>query len=209
MPVLVAASDVESITGLFSRHPALKHPLVLGAVGVMLLGATVAVLTHCAKPSNTSDTGNNFPPPPCSAPPFEETCPQYSEGLRGDFNGDGRQDLIHLCCPDYANVWFGQADGSFVEGHLLQHGSGYPMQTGTWLVGASTARGAATSSTCVVRTTRTFGSGSPTVRSHRALHSDDARRGRRTGSRSRCAGTRSRSAPAARAWPRWACAPRR
>lgn len=85
-----------------------------------------------APPSNSIGAQ---PPSPCSAPPFAETCPQYSEGIAGDFNGDGHQDLVHLCCTDHADIWFGQPDGSFLLGTPFRPVPGYDMQRGTWLVG--------------------------------------------------------------------------
>lgn len=115
------------------RYPALKHPALWGTVAVVVaLGAVVAVL----RLTTPSTTGGSAPPPQaCSVPPYAESCPQYSEGLPGDFTGDGRQDLLHLCCKDYANVWLGQPDGSFRRGPPFQPGIGYDMQRGTWLVG--------------------------------------------------------------------------
>jgi hypothetical protein len=68
----------------------------------------------------------------CPEPDFDV---EYQEGIRADFNGDGRSDLFHACCADYADLWFGQADGSLVHGNLLQPGSGYGVQQGTWRVG--------------------------------------------------------------------------
>ena len=36
---------------------------------------------------------------------------QSGSWLAGDFNGDGKADLIHLCCGDYANLWLSQVPG--------------------------------------------------------------------------------------------------
>ncbi len=33
--------------------------------------------------------------------------------LSGDFNGDGKDDLIHLVSPDYAHVWLSRGDGTY------------------------------------------------------------------------------------------------
>ena len=36
---------------------------------------------------------------------------QSGSWLAGDFNGDGKTDLVHLCCTDYANIWLAQPSG--------------------------------------------------------------------------------------------------
>jgi hypothetical protein len=58
----------------------------------------------------------------------------------GDFNGDGRADLVHLCCEDYVNVWLSNGDGTFhVSG--FRSWPGYALQTGAWQVGEFTGDG--------------------------------------------------------------------
>ena len=121
------------VSRFLSRHPALRHPALWGTIAVVVVIGAIASVSRWAAPA----TPSSAPPPPplCSAPPFAESCPQYSEGLPGDFTGSGRQDLVHFCCTDYANLWLGQPDGSFRLGAPFRPGPGYDMQRGTWLVG--------------------------------------------------------------------------
>jgi hypothetical protein len=58
----------------------------------------------------------------------------------GDFNGDGRMDVAHLCCSDYANTWLSRGDGTF---HLyaFHPSAGYAMQHGSWLAADVTGDG--------------------------------------------------------------------
>jgi hypothetical protein len=49
----------------------------------------------------------------------------------GDVNGDGRADLMHICCENGANVWFSRGDGSFDVRPFAAWG-GYWMQGGSW-----------------------------------------------------------------------------
>ena len=72
-------------------------------------------------------------------------APGYSTQIgsweTGDLNGDGRGDLIHLCCDDYAQVWLSNGDGTF-NVSAFRPWPGYAMQAGAWRVGdsAETAR---------------------------------------------------------------------
>src|SRR5207245_972421 len=59
---------------------------------------------------------------------------QLGSWLTGDFNGDGRTDLLHLCCADYANVWLARATGGFTLSPFHPW-TGYGMQSGSWLTG--------------------------------------------------------------------------
>jgi hypothetical protein len=52
----------------------------------------------------------------------------------GDFNGDGRTDLLHLLPTDYVRPWFSNGDGSFNVG-IFSAGPGYWVQGGSWQVG--------------------------------------------------------------------------
>jgi hypothetical protein len=52
----------------------------------------------------------------------------------GDFNGDGRLDLAHLCCNDYMNTWLSRGDGSF-DVRPFGPGAGYWLQGGFWRSG--------------------------------------------------------------------------
>jgi hypothetical protein len=58
----------------------------------------------------------------------------------GDFNGDGREDLIHLTPGDYARPWFSRGDGTFDVGYFSA-GPGYGMQWGSWETGDFNADG--------------------------------------------------------------------
>ena len=49
----------------------------------------------------------------------------------GDFNGDGKDDLIHLWGSDRTNVWLSQGDGTFAIS-AYQPWSGYGVQLGSW-----------------------------------------------------------------------------
>jgi hypothetical protein len=53
---------------------------------------------------------------------------------QGDFNGDGRMDLAHLCCYDYINVWLSTGNGAFTV-VKFQAWPGYWVQAGSWQVG--------------------------------------------------------------------------
>ena len=49
----------------------------------------------------------------------------------GDFNADGRTDLLHLCCGDYVNVWLSNGDGTFTVA-AFSPWPGYGVQSGSW-----------------------------------------------------------------------------
>jgi hypothetical protein len=52
----------------------------------------------------------------------------------GDFNGDGRTDLVFLCCSDYASLWTSNGAGGFTVS-TFRPGPGYGMKVGSWLTG--------------------------------------------------------------------------
>jgi hypothetical protein len=58
--------------------------------------------------------------------------PEPDEGLRGDFNGDGRGDVAHVCCSNFIHTWFSNGNGStksvFPREPVLR-------QAGLWRVG--------------------------------------------------------------------------
>jgi hypothetical protein len=62
--------------------------------------------------------------------------PAAAYGIQGgtwvpsDVNGDGRTDLIHVCCRDYAHVWISRGDGTYEVGAFRI--PGYGMQLGSW-----------------------------------------------------------------------------
>jgi glycoside hydrolase-like protein/VCBS repeat protein len=52
----------------------------------------------------------------------------------GDFNGDGKGDLIHLCCSTWARVWLSRGDGTYsIRG--VYPSPGYAIQSGSWRSG--------------------------------------------------------------------------
>jgi hypothetical protein len=59
---------------------------------------------------------------------------QFGGWGTGEFNGDGKTDLIHWCCPNWANVWLSQGNGNFAIS-TFQPSADYGMQTGTWRSG--------------------------------------------------------------------------
>jgi hypothetical protein len=55
--------------------------------------------------------------------------------LVGDFNGDGRSDIVHVVeGADYVNVWLSNGDGTFAV-NSFRPWPGYAMPNGLWLVG--------------------------------------------------------------------------
>jgi hypothetical protein len=52
----------------------------------------------------------------------------------GDFNGDGRDDLVHLTPGDYINIWQSRGDGTFAVGHQRPWAN-YGVQSGSWKTG--------------------------------------------------------------------------
>jgi Domain of unknown function (DUF1906)/FG-GAP-like repeat len=59
----------------------------------------------------------------------------------GDFNKDGRTDLVHLCCKDHVNVLFGQSNGAFAVTEF-RPAAGYGVQLGSWQAGDVNGDGA-------------------------------------------------------------------
>ena len=53
--------------------------------------------------------------------------------LTADANGDGKGDLIHLCCGDYAYTWLSRGDGSYTV-RFFRPWPGYSLQKGRWVV---------------------------------------------------------------------------
>ncbi len=66
------------------------------------------------------------------------TCVAYdycdSAPESGDFDGDGRTDLIHICCADYAHIYYFNTNGTFIRYTFLPW-AGYGMQSGDWRFG--------------------------------------------------------------------------
>lgn len=52
--------------------------------------------------------------------------------LPADVNGDGKPDLVHLCCKDYAHLWLSNGDGTFTV-TFFKPWTGYGLQLGKWL----------------------------------------------------------------------------
>jgi hypothetical protein len=72
--------------------------------------------------------------------PWNGYVVQQGGWAASDVNGDGRGDLVHLCCSDYALVWLSNGDGSFtVEG--FRPWTGYGLQLGSWRTGDADADG--------------------------------------------------------------------
>ena len=53
--------------------------------------------------------------------------------LTADANGDGKGDLIHLCCGDYAYTWLSRGDGGYTV-RFFRPWPGYSLQKGRWVV---------------------------------------------------------------------------
>jgi hypothetical protein len=55
--------------------------------------------------------------------------------LVGDYNGDGRSDIVHAVqATDYANVWLSNGNGSFSV-NSFNPWPGYAIPNGLWLIG--------------------------------------------------------------------------
>src|SRR3712207_2467117 len=55
--------------------------------------------------------------------------------LSGDFNGDGRADIVHAVSGrDFVHVWTSNGDGTFTVG-TYRPWAGYAIPNGLWLVG--------------------------------------------------------------------------
>ena len=54
--------------------------------------------------------------------------------LGGDFNADGKTDLVHVCCPNYGLSWLSNGDGTYAIAKL-EPWAGYNMQAGFWQAG--------------------------------------------------------------------------
>ena len=60
----------------------------------------------------------------------------------GDTTGDGKADLLHLCCPGYVNTWVSRGDGSFAVAPFTPW-PGYDLTAGFWMAGDINADGRA------------------------------------------------------------------
>lgn len=58
-----------------------------------------------------------------------------------DRNGDGKGDLVHLCCPEYMNTWTSNGDGTYNVALFDPPGAGYNIHAGSWLTGDADADG--------------------------------------------------------------------
>jgi len=59
---------------------------------------------------------------------------QAGSWLSWDFNGDGKDDLVHLTASDYVHAWLSNGDGTFNVG-FFRPWANYGMQAGSWLSG--------------------------------------------------------------------------
>jgi hypothetical protein len=66
--------------------------------------------------------------------PWEGYGLEAGSWLVGDFNGDGRDDLIHMVGPDYVHPWLSRDDGTF-DVTTSQPWPGYGIEAGSWQVG--------------------------------------------------------------------------
>jgi hypothetical protein len=58
-----------------------------------------------------------------------------------DFSGDGRSDLVHLCCSTYVETWRSDGDGTFTSTGSFEPWPGYVAQQGQWLTGRFNSAG--------------------------------------------------------------------
>ncbi len=58
-----------------------------------------------------------------------------------DRNGDGKGDLVHICCPEYMHTWDSNGDGTYTVGLFDPPGAGYNVLAGSWLTGDADADG--------------------------------------------------------------------
>jgi len=65
---------------------------------------------------------------------------QLGDWRVADVNGDGRSDLVHLCCPTYVHTWISNGDGTFSTPPFFPPGT-YNVQAGTWRAGDVNADG--------------------------------------------------------------------
>ena len=65
---------------------------------------------------------------------------QSGKWLTGDFNGDGRTDLLHVTDADYVHPWLSNGDGTF-DVRKFQHMPRYNNRSGRWLAGDLNADG--------------------------------------------------------------------
>src|SRR6266508_2959201 len=59
---------------------------------------------------------------------------QAASPLIGDFNGDGRSDLVFLCCSDYASLWLSNGAGGFGVS-IFRPWPDYEINSGSWQTG--------------------------------------------------------------------------
>lgn len=52
-----------------------------------------------------------------------------------DVSGDGRSDIVHLCCSNYVETWVSNGNGSFNLPGAWQPWQNYGVQYGQWLTG--------------------------------------------------------------------------
>jgi len=52
----------------------------------------------------------------------------------GDFNGDGSKDLLHLCCPNYGNIFLATPTRAVFSHVTFEPWAGYGMRQGLWRV---------------------------------------------------------------------------
>src|SRR5207244_8757257 len=60
---------------------------------------------------------------------------QGGASVSGDAKGDGRTDLLQLCCANYANLWMAGPNAGFSAGPPFHPWPGYGLQSGSWVTG--------------------------------------------------------------------------